>query len=225
MSMSVSSSTNNDFVSNKHECMMNSLKHFYSDESNLSIIMNILNGESRISLRIIDWFVTNYSKKNNITYIVSNDNKLIEDMSELTDFHYHECVVYLNYKSQLKGYQKKYFDPFCRNSRIKFYYNEEDYFYTTVGQLNFFRWAITECILQYIEKHLEEIEQDMNGCYRAIYNVNGRRRNSSKKSEDSISSSVDSETSSSSRRRRHELSACATKTLSRSNVKIVMTFD
>jgi hypothetical protein len=208
--------------SNKHDCMMNSLKQFYSDEDNLKIIMNILSGNSRISLRIIDWFVTNYSKKNNITYVVSSDNKLIEHMDELHDIHYHECVVYLNYKSQLKGYQKKFFDPFCRNSRIKFYHTNDDYFYTTVGQLNFFRWAINECILQYIDKHIEDIEKDMNGCYRALYNVNGQRRSSS----NSISNEEStSETSSSSRRRRHELSICATKTMSKSNVKVVMTFD
>jgi hypothetical protein len=212
-----------NMVSNKHEFMMNSLKIFYTDEDNLKTIMNILNGDSRISLRIIDWFVTNYSKKNNITYIVSSDNKLVENVEELNDIHYRECVVYLNYKSQLKGYQKKYFDPFCRNSRIKFYYNEEDYFFTTVGQLNFFRWAINECILQYIEKHIEEIEKDMNGCYRAIYNMNNRQSSSNTNSVES--SSLDSDRSSSSRRRRHELSTCATKTLSRSNVKVVMTFD
>jgi hypothetical protein len=212
-----------NMVSNKHEFMMNSLKIFYTDDDNLKTIMNILNGDSRISLRIIDWFVTNYSKKNNITYIVSSDNKLVENVEELNDIHYRECVVYLNYKSQLKGYQKKYFDPFCRNSRIKFYYNEEDYFFTTVGQLNFFRWAINECILQYIEKHIEEIEKDMNGCYRAIYNMNNRQSSSNTNSIES--SSIDSDRSSSSRRRRHELSTCATKTLSRSNVKVVMTFD
>ena len=203
---------------------MNSLKQFYANEENLKIIMNILSGDSRISLRIIDWFVTNYSKKNNITFIVSSDNKLVEDTSELTDIHYHECVVYLNYKSQLKGYQKKFFDPFCRNARIKFYYTEDDYFYTTVGQLNFFRWAINECILQYIEVHIDDIEKDMNGCYRAIYNVNGQRRSSSSSTEDD-SNVTSSDNSSSSRRRRHELSACATKTLSKSNYKVVMTFD
>ena len=221
--MSVESSQNVvTSFSNKHDCMMNSLKQFYSNDENLKTIMNILSGNSRISLRIIDWFVTNYSKKNNITYIVSSDNKLVEDMTELTDIHYHECVVYLNYKSQLKGYQKKYFDPFCRNARIKFYHTETEYFFTTVGQLNFFRWAINECILQYIDKHIEEIEQDMNGCYRAIYNVNGQRRSSSNNVSPDGSNS---EGTSSSRRRRHELSACATKTLSKSNVKVVMTFD
>ena len=205
---------------------MNSLKIFYSNEENLNIIMSILNGESRISLRIIDWFVTNYSKKNNISYIVSSNNKLIENIQDANDTHYHECVVYLNYKSQLKGYQKKYFDPFCRNSRIKFYYsdNDDDFFYTTVGQLNFFRWAITECILQYIEKNIDDIEKDMNGCYRAIYGVDGRRRSSASPiTDDSIN--TDSASTSSSRRRRHELSACATKTMSKSNVKIVMNFD
>jgi hypothetical protein len=88
--------------------------------------------------------------------------------------------------------------------------------------LNFFRWAINECILQYIEKHIEDIEQDMNGCYRAIYNMNGARRSSS----NNVSpDSNNSESTSSSRRRRHELSICATKTLSKSNVKVVMTFD
>ena len=64
-------------------------------------------------------------------------------------------IVYLNYKSQLKAYSKKQFDPFCRRERILFYvgkYNgvDNDPLRTTVGQLNFFRWAIQNKILDYI---------------------------------------------------------------------------
>ena len=76
---------------------------------------------------------------------------------------------FLNYKSQLKAYTKKQFDPFCRRERINFFYDTEDsnkYIETTVGQLNFFRWAIKNQVLSYITKNLNTIEHDMNNCIR-----------------------------------------------------------
>ena len=117
-----------------------------------------------------------------------------------------EFVVYLDYKLQLKGYQKKQFDPFCRRSRINFYYDDNKFVVTTVGQLNFFRWTIQNSVLEYISPHLEEIENDMNTCYKAVYNIN----KSDTKSK---------------RRKRQELSISATKKLNKSNVKIFVSFD
>ena len=42
---------------------MNNLLEFYKNTDNLDKMLNIINGESKISLRIIDWFTTNYAKK------------------------------------------------------------------------------------------------------------------------------------------------------------------
>lgn len=187
----------------KQDLLMSSLKEFFLNNDNINVVMPILKGESAISLRVIDWFVTNYSKKNNISYLLNGNNKIITNISNQN---FREFVVYIDYKLQLKGYQKKQFDPFCRRSRINFFYDTDKSFVTTVGQLNFFRWAIVNGIIDYIQKNIKAIEEDMNTCYKAVYNVD--------KSYDK-----------SSRRKRHELSISATKKLSKSNVKVLVSFD
>ena len=57
----------------------------------------------------------------------------------------------MNYKSQLKAFSKKQFDPFCRRKRIKFDYEKSKNIITTIGQLNFFKWIIENKILDYIK--------------------------------------------------------------------------
>jgi hypothetical protein len=64
----------------------------------------------------------------------------------------------MNYKSQLKAYSKKLFDPFCRRSRISFQIPKYDAFITTVGKLNFFRWALEKNVINYIKENFKEIE-------------------------------------------------------------------
>merc|ERR1711934_107124 len=116
-------------------------------------MLSIINSKNEISLRIIDWFVTNYAKKNNIIY-----NLQFKKDKEIKKIRF---VVYLNYKAQLKAYSKKQFDPFCRRDRISFYYKDTEELITTVGQLNFFRWAIEHKVLNYIQDNLKYIEEDM----------------------------------------------------------------
>ena len=127
-----------------------------------------VNGDKKISLRIIDWFVTNYSKKFNIFYCIycNQDGKNTFD-KEGNYIHKH-FNTYQSYKSQLKSYSKKKFDPFCRRQRIEFEYKEGQKIETTVGQLNFFKWAIENLIIDYILLHYSEIEQDMNQILRGF---------------------------------------------------------
>jgi hypothetical protein len=120
---------------------MKNLTDFYNNHENLNKMMRIINGESKISLRIVDWFVTNYAKTHSTSYILNQQ----------------EFLVYLNYKSQLKAYSKKLFDPFCRRERIMFQIGTREPFLTTVGKLNFFRWAVEKGILEYICHHTPEI--------------------------------------------------------------------
>ena len=132
---------------NKNKLLMDKINLFFENEGNKKILINILNNNFNISLRIIDWFVTNYCKKKNICWEIDN-----------TRF-----VVYLNYKLQLKAYSKKYFDPFCRRDRIYFHYdNTNNYLITTVGQLNFIKWMIDNNIINYIKNNYNEIEEDMH---------------------------------------------------------------
>lgn len=187
-------SENNHFkiISSKKDLLMQSLIHFFLNRKNLDEVVPIITGKSNISLRILDWFVTNYSKKNNIHYQISLNNKI------------KNFIVYLDYKSQLKAYSKKQFDPFCRRERISFIDHDNNELITTVGQLNFFRWAIENNILNYIIENYEIIENDMNNSLRNLYK---------KKEGDSK------------RRKRTELSISATKTVNKHNVVIIVQFD
>jgi hypothetical protein len=99
-------------------------------------------------LRLLVWFITNYSKTYNSDYVLNKER----------------FVVYTNYKSLLKSFQKKNFDPFQRGNRIYFNYEGDNYFETTVGQLNFFRWAIKNNIIEYVKMMKKDIEDNMNTC-------------------------------------------------------------
>ena len=180
----------------KQDLLMYSLTDFFTIEENLNKFIPIINGNSKISLRIIDWFVTNYAKKYNVSYYLNID-KYIK-----------QFIVYLNYKSQLKAYSKKTFDPFCRRERIAFCYNDNEELITTVGQLNFFRWAIENKVLDFIEDKLKDIEEDMNKSVRNIY---------SKKKTINIGMTK--------RKKRRELSKSATKTVNKHDVKVIVKFD
>jgi hypothetical protein len=130
----------------KQELIISSLQRFYSGRDDLGEIVELLKGTSEVSLRLIDWFVTNYSKAHSTSYIMNGQ----------------EFVVYMNYKNQLKAYSKKLFDPFCRRERISFQVPGHEAFLTTVGKLNFFRWALEKDILSYIKGHQTDIEKEMN---------------------------------------------------------------
>jgi len=134
----------------KQELIISSLQRFYSGRDDLGEIVELLKGTSDVSLRLIDWFVTNYSKAHSTSYILNNQ----------------EFVVYMNYKNQLKAYSKKLFDPFCRRERISFQVPGHEAFLTTVGKLNFFRWALEKNILNYIKGHQGDIEKEMNAAMR-----------------------------------------------------------
>jgi len=76
----------------------------------------------------------------------------------------HKFHLHLEYRAQLKSYTKLHFDPFRRHERISFILEttpELSVIETTVGQLNFFRWAIQNNVLAYIENHLAAVEKAM----------------------------------------------------------------
>lgn len=219
-----------NYVTGKQCLLMTSLSKFFN-EANMSLILPILKGKVGISLRIIDWFVTNYAKKNNVIYYIpiyrkkeadinSNKKKTLKKnkKDELVCVKQDQFIVYLNYKSQLKAYSKKQFDPFCRRDRIEFYYGKNNKIVTTVGQLNFFRWALENKVLDYIENNLKTIEEDMNINIRKSYPK--IKCKSKKKSPMSGGVSEKKE-----RKKRKELSVCATKLLNKHAVNIVVEFE
>lgn len=185
----------------QNELLLENLMEFYNDRENLNKMMSIINGESKISLRIVDWFVTNYAKKNYVTYDLTTKRGILTDTIVTSRF-----KVYNDYKLKLKAYSKKRFDPFCRWDRISIPYDEEKYMETTIGQLNFFKWAIENKIVEYIEGHYSEIELDMNN-----------RNSSSRKKE--------IENDNKTRKKREELSISACKSVKKEIVSIVVRFN
>lgn len=160
-------------ISNKQSLLIIPIINFFKNTDNLLYLIQLLNGEtfgykkqessSPISLRLIDWFVTNYSKKKIIMYNISNlKNNSSNDLETNKNSFENYFFVHDNYKSQLKECSKKHFDPFCRRNRIRFYYKPNAYFLTTVGQLNFFKWALENGVINYIRNNLADIENDMN---------------------------------------------------------------
>jgi hypothetical protein len=171
--------------------LLNNLLKFYKQNNYLDRMLSIINGESNISLRIVDWFVTNYSKKNFTIYSLSSGDRF---------------KVYVDYKLKLRAYSKKRFDPFCRWERIVIPYKNNQSIQTTIGQLNFFKWAIENEVIEYIENNYTDIENDMNN------------RNSTSKKK--ISNNTQK-----TRKRREELSVCASKSIYKEDVEIVVKFN
>lgn len=136
-------------ITSQENMIMKSLEKFYETPENIGLFIPIVNSESTISIRLIDHFVTKYSKTNKISY------KLKENDVEQS------FNVHTSYKQQLKAYQKRHFDPFSRGDRIP-YFMDESCIITTIGQLNFFRWFIYKKVYEYILDHHDAIENDMN---------------------------------------------------------------
>jgi len=132
----------------KQDMLLASLRTFYADHPrHLRTLTDILGPQPRVSLRVIDWLVTNHAKWKNIVY-----------PHPVTGTAFN---MFLWYKNALRSYSKKLLDPFCRRNRIDFENADGELFRTTVGQLNFFRWALRHGVVDYALEHAEEIEDDM----------------------------------------------------------------
>ena len=205
------------FLGVKQNLLLDKLKIFYEKKEHIEELLPILQGETKLSLRIIDWFVTNYAKKNYI--ILTNSKSVIKRISPKTrkvnmENKNEQFNVFLKYKSQLRAYSKKQFDPFCRRERINFYYDTDKYIVTTVGQINFFRWAIENGVIKYIKEHIDSIEADMN------LNIKKNKSKTKTKKKDGLCSQDGKK-----RQKRRELSISATKTINKQNTKIELSFD
>jgi len=199
--MATYNSTN---LNTQNDLLMRNLMDFYKNHDNLNKMMRIINGESKISLRIVDWFVTNFAKKNYTIYELPNGMNKSESI---------RFKVYNDYKLKLKAYSKRRFDPFCRWERISIPYDNDNFMETTIGQLNFFKWAIENRIVDYIEEHYQDIENDMN------------HRNSTSKRNISIDDSIDTNDNGKTRKKREELSVSACKCIKKESVKIIVKFN
>jgi hypothetical protein len=196
---------NNSNYTTQNDLLLKNLTSFYKTDdingvynpnNNLDKMLKIITGDSKISLRIVDWFATNYAKKYYTLYVIEGTHDNVT----------RRFKVYDDYKLKLKAYSKKRFDPFCRWDRISIPYTNGKFIETTIGQLNFFKWAIENKVVDYIEENYADIEKDMNN------------RNSTSKRKEPITDN------SKTRKKREELSISATKSIKKEKVEIVVQF-
>jgi hypothetical protein len=135
-------------MEHKSKKLLDSLREYYSIKNRFYRIQSIINADpnsNNVSLRLVDWLITNYSKSKNIVYYVKG-----------SPFNVHQ-----SYKNMLKAYSKRLFDPFRRHGRIVLEH-EGNQLETTVAQLSFFRWAIENDILKYASENRDSIKKNMD---------------------------------------------------------------
>ena len=132
-------------VESRDEVLLRSLRKYYADAGALRALTEVLRSTAKVSLRTLDWLVTNYAKKHNTVY------------------HYNgkPVNVFLEYKGCLKAFSKRCFDPFQRRGRIEITDADGRPMQSTTGQLNFFRFAISMGVVRYAQQHATAIEADM----------------------------------------------------------------
>ena len=230
----------------QNDLLLHKILRFYNENGHMEQMLSVINGETNISLRIIDWFATNYAKKHYTVYDIQNT---------VTPKRF---KVYVDYKLKLRAYSKKRFDPFCRWDRINVPYKQGTYIQTTLGQLNFFKWAIENEVIRYIQENYSAIETDMNirnntsrkaakshhtssatidGCeIKMVTNVASIDKNASDagvvadaNDTDADANDADadngSDKKSKNRKNREELSVSATKGIKKEMVNIVLSFN
>ena len=138
-------------------CLSTELNDYYTEEKIKNVLIPILcqktvdkrseqNKKSRISLRLLDWLVCNYSKNKSIHFIHPERKTPVN--------------VFSLYKKFLRGYKRNLFDPFRRKALVCFEVDGKIY-NTTVGQLNFLKFCDHYGILDYAKKNYNAIEKDM----------------------------------------------------------------
>ena len=217
----------------ENNILLNQLKIFYENTKNLETLFKILNHnnlykkskETKISLRLIDWFVTNYCKKNKVIIQKKVKNK-IEYIN-----------IYNNYKSNLRAFSKQLFDPFRRKNIIYLNYTirnnktyisfsyqnntKKNFIKTTIGQVNFFKWIIDNNIYEYIANNKKIIENDMIISQKENNNKKLDKNNLIVKTVKNKNGTVEKI----SRKKRIELSKSVNKNMYLNNQKVTLYFD
>ncbi len=135
---------------NERLLLLSLSKYYHGTAASIDTVLPIIEGRSAVSLRLIDYFLTNYLKHHAVV------------IERVVDGQRTQFPVYLSYQSQLTAYSKHAFDCFRRGKRILFGYGKNKSIETTIGQLNLFRWLLSNGVLDYVTQNMELIKEDMN---------------------------------------------------------------
>ena len=163
----------------RHQCLLNTVLEFYQDTDHVETVYRIVDQsyyaetsaasfgnatptdtglvaatKKLVSVRILNWFVSNFAK----FYMTAFNPVKYGASHEGTQF-----VVWNQYSAAKAGYRDKdMFDPYCRNSHpVCVSRSDGSVFRTNLGQLNFFKWAIRNKIIDYVCDHYDEIVRDL----------------------------------------------------------------
>lgn len=135
---------------------------FFEDEVIVGELLTpIARQEYPISLRLLDYTMTNWAKKQTVMLSEARAAAAASVAAAVP------WALFSLYKDWLRFYRRRGFDPFRRRERIYFDAPalEEggsiERLETTVAQLNFLRWAKIYGILDYVALHKAAIEEDM----------------------------------------------------------------
>lgn len=146
------------------ENIMKKVESFFSKPEHMGKLLPFLHGTSKISLRMVEWFVFTYAMQHTIDWFIGEEY----------------FNVYLDYQAEMEDNRKQRFDPMGRKWRkekrkngektevmhvyhgINFYYTDTDYVVSSVGQLNFFRWFIGKGVYEYMIQHFDDLIVEMN---------------------------------------------------------------
>ena len=135
------------------ESMLPSLLKFFSAREHFDVLKEFkCSKQSKLSVGLLNWFNVNYSKEYGVEYNIETLGRK------------RSVYVWQSYNAALSGYKKEYFDPFARGKNcgkeiaIEF---QGETLCTTIRQLNYFRWAINNGVINYVRSHVEEIYTDM----------------------------------------------------------------
>jgi len=139
------------------------ITHEYYSNLNIkyiNIMVSIVEQDSRISLRLLEWVITKYSLKMNICYFLKLKDESGNETGKLSS---EKINLHISYKSQLRSFKKKNFDPFRRRADQKFLYKFKNgkRLPTTIGQLNFFKWAISNDVIDYVMENYDALSSKM----------------------------------------------------------------
>lgn len=140
-------------LSEADQVLLDSVLEWYNEDmDNVTSFLDTVKRKNGMSLRVIDWLVTNFSKTNSVTI---ETNGIPRDLNR-------------DYQKNLNAYNKRNMDPFARRRKIVVVINKSGIIEkrsTTVGQLNFFRWFGRNKVGEYllsnralVESHLKESE-------------------------------------------------------------------
>lgn len=131
-------------MSPSHERRLKQLCVVFDKEKIRNILVPLITTSTRLSLRLLEWCIINYSRR-----------LLVNLYRKNTIF-----LIYDNYLAQLRFWKRDMFDAFRRGPRLCFKHRNVK-LTTTVAQLNFLNWAESTGILDYAWSKVDILEKDM----------------------------------------------------------------